>query len=408
MSRFKFFLLIFILLVIPNIALPKSIEFPPFFPPAPAPSDTPFYSELTSRNNSACSLLPLGGFGIDSDNITHVLVNSCFDGAELEPFLSRKWTGNGNCIPSDTTQFTREDLCNGSAAVILIKPPECPVGYVRGASDMCMQNGRIVPDKNREPDNCVGNPVNAGTGIKFHFETDVNATPQTELQIKRTYSSLKIDHDINKASNKHWQFNYERKIFVKKWQEEITTAVALRPSGKSTYFTLIGDLWVADSDINDHLSKIKENDVSIGWRYYDAANDSIEIYDTSGRLQSITNRDGRTQALTYDTSNNLVAVTDDIGRVLHFSYDSSNRIDTVTDPAGHLYRYAYDDRDNLTSVTYPDGKVRTYYYNEPAYTSGADLPHALTGITDENGVRYATYTYDAQGRAIVTEHAGGA
>ncbi|MBF0474981.1 MAG: RHS repeat protein [Deltaproteobacteria bacterium] len=36
------------------------------------------------------------------------------------------------------------------------------------------------------------------------------------------------------------------------------------------------------------------------------------------------------------------------------------------------------------------------------------LPNALTGITDENGNRFATYAYDAQGRAISTQHADGA
>ncbi len=35
-------------------------------------------------------------------------------------------------------------------------------------------------------------------------------------------------------------------------------------------------------------------------------------------------------------------------------------------------------------------------------------PRLLTGITDENGVRYATWTYDDQGRAISSEHANGA
>ncbi len=35
-------------------------------------------------------------------------------------------------------------------------------------------------------------------------------------------------------------------------------------------------------------------------------------------------------------------------------------------------------------------------------------PRLLTGITDENGARYATWTYDDQGRAISSEHANGA
>ena len=42
------------------------------------------------------------------------------------------------------------------------------------------------------------------------------------------------------------------------------------------------------------------------------------------------------------------------------------------------------------------------------YVFGADLPGALTGITDERGVRLASYRYDSARRAIETTHAGGA
>ena len=81
---------------------------------------------------------------------------------------------------------------------------------------------------------------------------------------------------------------------------------------------------------------------------------------------------------------------------------------SVTDPAGGILTYGYDAQSNLVSVTYPDGRSKTYHYNEPAHTSGANLPHALTGITDENGDRYATYQYAADGKAISTGHANGA
>ncbi|WP_236208157.1 RHS repeat protein [Pseudomonas tohonis] len=45
---------------------------------------------------------------------------------------------------------------------------------------------------------------------------------------------------------------------------------------------------------------------------------------------------------------------------------------------------------------------RTYHYQD------SRNPNLLTGITDERGIRYATWTYDDQGRAISSEHAGGA
>ena len=40
-------------------------------------------------------------------------------------------------------------------------------------------------------------------------------------------------------------------------------------------------------------------------------------------------------------------------------------------------------------------------------TGGASLPTALTGITDESAVRYATFQYNSAGLAVNTQHAGG-
>jgi YD repeat-containing protein len=70
--------------------------------------------------------------------------------------------------------------------------------------------------------------------------------------------------------------------------------------------------------------------------------------------------------------------------------------------------YAYDGAANLAQVIYPDGALRKFHYNEPELTGGVQLPNALTGITDENNSRYSRYGYAQDGRAILSEHAGGA
>jgi YD repeat-containing protein len=57
---------------------------------------------------------------------------------------------------------------------------------------------------------------------------------------------------------------------------------------------------------------------------------------------------------------------------------------------------------NLSRVHYPGGTWREYHYED------ARFPHALTGITDERGIRYTTWRYDALGRAVLSEHAGAA
>src|SRR5262245_37404517 len=85
----------------------------------------------------------------------------------------------------------------------------------------------------------------------------------------------------------------------------------------------------------------------------------------------------------------------------------------MTDPAGGTYQYTYDTTGNQTSVTFPDSSSKTYVYNESANTGGANLPHAMTGIVDENSVRYGTYQYAAAVSNVYpplatnTQHAGG-
>ncbi len=127
-------------------------------------------------------------------------------------------------------------------------------------------------------------------------------------------------------------------------------------------------------------------------------------------LLSITTRTGFTQSLSYDASDRLIQATGPFGRALTFSYDLNDRLESMTDPAGGVYQYAYDVQGNLLSVTYPDDTpgnladdpVRVYHYEDSTNT------RALTGITDENGNRFATWSYDSQGRAVSSTHAGGA
>jgi YD repeat-containing protein len=144
-----------------------------------------------------------------------------------------------------------------------------------------------------------------------------------------------------------------------------------------------------------------------GWQV-GRENDNIEIYSIDGRLLSVTTREGLTTNLAYDNSKRLATVTGPFGHTLTFGYNANNLVSSVTLPDGGALTYGYDAANNLTSVTYTDNTVRHYVYNEPANTANTNLPHALTGIIDENGKRYATFGYDTQGRAISTQHANGA
>ncbi|RAP56919.1 hypothetical protein BTJ49_12320 [Oleiagrimonas sp. MCCC 1A03011] len=101
-------------------------------------------------------------------------------------------------------------------------------------------------------------------------------------------------------------------------------------------------------------------------------------------------------------------VVDAYGRALTFGYDDQYRITSVTLPDERQITYGYSASDYLNSVTYPDQTSREYLYDEPAYSSAGSNQGKLTGIVDENGRRFATFGYQSDGRAISTQHAGGA
>jgi len=128
-------------------------------------------------------------------------------------------------------------------------------------------------------------------------------------------------------------------------------------------------------------------------------NDTIENYDTTGRLLTMAYRGGYT--LTFTSSSSQTAnVTDSLGRTLGFAYNGSGQLQQVTTPDG-LVQYGYDGAGNLTSVTHPDGTVRRYLYTDSQHAN------AVTGVVDENGTVFASISYDPQGRAVQSSLAGG-
>jgi len=258
----------------------------------------------------------------------------------------------------------------------------------------------------------IGNPVRSGTGNKWQREIDLPAS--AALQLVRTYNANPPFASVRMGAA--WTHSFARSIDIQSFGAWL---YARRADGKAYIFNpSAGGAWATDVDISDRLLELKDGSgLRTGWQYIVGSDDSVETYSASGRLLSIADRAGRVQILTYDLPasaggdddpDTLDAVVDAAGRQLVFTYDAHKRIATVVDPSGGVIAYGYDSVGNLVSVQYPDGRSKTYHYNEPAHTGGANLPHALTGITDENGDRYATYAYDAAGRAVSTAHAGGA
>lgn len=289
--------------------------------------------------------------------------------------------------------------------------------------------GSFNPEKNAGksdqpcPDCVRDNPIHVGTGNKFQQETDYQSPVPGGIQFRRYYntqgaSTLRLGEG--------WFFDYWQRLRRNPELDafpDIAAIQAFRPDGKILNYRWVNNQWLADADVLEKLEELKDaQGVTTGWRLI-LPDNSVEEYfvnGISGILMSITDPNGLVTTITSDLAvaeggdifvGTPDKVTGPFGRELQIKYDPVTRdLITVVDPAGNEIHYSQDTNNRLISVSYPDetpldpndNPTRIYHYED------TNFPNHLTGITDETGNRFSTYAYDTEGRAILSEHAGGA
>lgn len=244
---------------------------------------------------------------------------------------------------------------------------------------------------------CVscGEPINVGTGNVFEQVTDYQTAGANKLVLARYYNSLGPSATYAVRLGVNWRSNYDRYLRL-----SASSIVAERPDGRQVTFALSNGAWTADTDLDYTLTNSGST-----WTLTDS-NDSVETYSalnpSEALLQSIRARNGYTQTLQYDAGNELASVSDSYNRQLSFTY-ANGRLATVTTPDSLILTYGYAGN-KLTSVSYSTTPATSQIY---LYENAA-LPAALTGIVDENGNRFVTWTYDSMGRGLSSQFAGGA
>jgi YD repeat-containing protein len=247
-----------------------------------------------------------------------------------------------------------------------------------------------------------GEPIDLGSGNVFDQVTDYETVGQNKLSLIRYYNSMTTPNTYATCMGTNWRTNYDRYLHIIN-PSAILGVVAERPDGSFVNFTSNSGTYTPDSDVDLKLTLSGST-----WTLTDQ-NDNSEIYFTSGSegvLQSITQRNGYKQALTY-SHGQIAFVSDSYARTLTFGYSSGLR-STVSTPeftSGLTYSYVNFSSaatNLLSTVTYntSPNTHQTYLYENTSY------PYALTGITDENGNRYATWGYDSNGRGILSELSG--
>ena len=244
-----------------------------------------------------------------------------------------------------------------------------------------------TPHKNTGSGDCsqpettqsTGNPIRVATGNKYQIETDISGP----LSFTRYYNS----------ELKGWSHQYLYQIQQPKDNAELI--YLLRPDGKVLSAKLENGQWKADTDI--FLTITHTEQTPAGWLV--KSDKQQEAYDSQGRLTRLVKTNG--EVLTSEWVNNNQNIKDKNNNNLSIIYNHADLPISLKLNGSELVEYTYDEFSRLTLAEIYPGKNKWYHYENNQF------PFALTGITDENGVRFATWAYDSQGRAISSEHAGG-
>jgi YD repeat-containing protein len=135
------------------------------------------------------------------------------------------------------------------------------------------------------------------------------------------------------------------------------------------------------------------------WTYTSKANE-IYRFNDAGLLTRIDKPYGYVQ---FSRVDGRVDASDQLGNTLNFTERQDGQPLTLQ-VEGWQIQYTYDANSNLIKVARQKAGLelaREYHYED------SRNPRLLTGITDERGIRFATWSYDVQGRGISSEHAGG-
>lgn len=266
-------------------------------------------------------------------------------------------------------------------------------------------NSKVDEKKNKGPKcGSEGNPCSPASGNKFQSEMDYVSSNRL-LEVTRNYNSLQIKdgafgYGWSGSLNPQLIFDYNahhdlgNDCYYDCEPIDYNEITILQGTGRAEIFLLSDGQWQGDSDTKLSLEELSDSFILRN-------PDSSELtFSKEGRLLYRYDSLGRGLDYTYNNEGLLTHIRSLFGRIFFYQYFPSGHIKKIITPDGEIV-YSYDSLSNLILVTYPDASSKTYHYEN------ANFPHHLTGITDEKGIRFSTWTYNGEGKAISSEHSGG-
>ncbi len=268
-----------------------------------------------------------------------------------------------------------QDVCANQILPEEEGAPSCPIGYV-GFPPNCTAISYGDGDNIGGGPNNTCQPINISTGNKFYQFTDYQ---DRFFVFSYSYNSV----------TSTWRFAFQQRLMINTGY----FVVAERIDGKGIHFT-----YNSTEDRYYSSTQRRERLTFDGTQYtLTFPNNTVETYDTAGRLLSITAPNTTPTTLSY--SDNTITITKDNAQLI-LTIGTNNEVLQAVFPDGTNMSYQYQTISGqllLEQVTNTEGIIRRYFYEDTRF------PTYITGIEDANGNRTASVIYDDQGRAISSE-----
>ena len=299
----------------------------------------------------------------------------------------------------------------------------CEAGYTTATPGACVkwaEPPRPPSCSPGKPGYAVGNPVAVASGAKVQTETDVPGSPNGTLRIARTYRTLRMGGS-GQSGGQGWSFSFDRhfSLAYSSLRPPAIPEAVTGTFGDGTYFEFSQQAPGVYVSKLDKRESLRSTGAAADDWMLTTRDGSIERYKKVNRklvLVSSHTGEGLGQLYTYGPDDKLATIADGSGRSLTVSW-AGDAVASISGATGSVH-YGYElekasdgseiaQTERLATVAFHDAgnvlqSTRRYHYEDPNYR------HLLTGITDENGARFATYAYNEFGQAVLSEHAGGA
>lgn len=304
----------------------------------------------------------------------------------------------------------------------------CNRGYVPVSPGICVSR-REPPAPSRPPGSCNaggaggpgatrGNPVQVASGAKVQTENDLAAGPEVWLNITRTYRSF---HQTGKGQSGGlgWSFSFDRQFSINRGPYNVEVPTVAGSFGDGSVFAFsprTNGSYVSAYDKELTLTALKADYSE--W-LLTTTDGRIEHYKKLGdafKMISVHAPNGDTATYSYDADNHLVTITARSGRTVRIAWHADEVVSVDGPEGGVRYEYSQAGEPGQASITGMARLEVVHFHDRDGATFASKHYHyederqryLLTGITDENGARFATYVYDDFGAVLLSEHAGGA